>query len=119
MLWQDNQSFWSNNKTPLKQEIIFASTGTKNPSDKPWKYVDALAGSDIQTNPPQTNDAVAQSGHRFERKIDCLPPKAVLDELLTSIDWQKLEEDLMSDGLAKFATPHKALIELITQKTRH
>lgn len=119
MLWQDNQLFWSENRTPLKQEIIFASTGTKNPADKPWKYVAALAGSDIQTNPPQTNDAVAQSGQNFERKIDSFPPQHVMNELLTSIDWQKLEQDLMADGLAKFATPHKALIELITQKIRH
>ena len=44
ILWRENQTFWQKNKTPLKQEIIFASTGTKSPSDKPWKYVEALAG---------------------------------------------------------------------------
>ncbi|MBX3440341.1 MAG: transaldolase, partial [Planctomycetaceae bacterium] len=51
-IWQRNQEFWANNQTPLSQEIIFASTGTKKPEDPPDKYVTALAGSDIQTNPP-------------------------------------------------------------------
>lgn len=118
ILWQENQSFWQKNKTPLKQEIIFASTGTKSPSDKPWKYVEALAGSDIQTNPPKTNDAVAESNQQFTRKIDRLPAKDIVDEIVGKIDWDLLESDLMSDGLAKFATPHKALIELIAQKSR-
>ena len=117
LLWQENQKFWTTNKTPLKQEIIFASTGTKNPADKPWKYVDALAGSDIQTNPPQTNDAVAKSNEAFSRKIDVLPPKPVVDELVQKIDWHKLEEDLMKDGLAKFSDPHKALLSLVSSKT--
>ena len=53
--------------TPLNQEIVFASTGTKKPEDPPWKYVEALAGSDIQTNPPATNEAVQNSGRTFER----------------------------------------------------
>ena len=44
----------------LQQEMIFASTGTKKPEDPPWKYVEAFAGSDIETNPPATNEAVAE-----------------------------------------------------------
>jgi transaldolase len=118
ILWQENQAFWQKNKTPLKQEIIFASTGTKSPSDKPWKYVEALAGSDIQTNPPKTNDAVAESNQQFTRKVDQFPAQSVVDEIVTKIDWHQLESDLMADGLAKFANPHKALIDLIAQKSR-
>jgi transaldolase len=118
ILWRENQTFWQKNKTPLKQEIIFASTGTKSAADKPWKYVEALAGSDIQTNPPKTNDAVAESNQQFTRKIDHLPAKDIVDEIVGKIDWDLLESDLMSDGLAKFANPHKALIELIAQKSR-
>jgi transaldolase len=118
MLWQENQKFWQSHNTPLHQEIIFASTGTKNPSDKAWKYVAALAGSDIQTNPPATNDAVAKSGETFTRKIDQLPATAVVDELMTKIDWHKLEDDLMRDGLAKFADPQKALLDLVGRKAK-
>ena len=40
--------------------MIFASTGTKKPEDPPWKYVEAFAGSDIETNPPATNAAVQE-----------------------------------------------------------
>jgi len=118
LLWQANQNFWADNKTPLKQEIIFASTGTKNPEDKPWKYVAALAGSDIQTNPPATNDAVAKSTQNFTRLVDHLPAPSIVEELQGKIDWTKLEQDLMRDGLAKFADPHKALIQLVGQKSQ-
>jgi transaldolase len=118
MLWRENQQFWQEHRTPLHQQIIFASTGTKSPTDKAWKYVAALAGSDIQTNPPATNDAVAKSGETFTRKIDHLPPASVVDELMTKIDWHKLEEDLMRDGLAKFADPQKALLDLVGRKAK-
>ena len=61
-IWAENRRFWSEHNTPLQQEMIFASTGTKKPQDPPWKYVEAFAGSDIETNPPATNDAVEKSG---------------------------------------------------------
>ena len=64
-IWRANQKFWAARPTPLRQEIVFASTGTKKPEDPPWKYVVALAGSDIQTNPPATNEAVEASGLVF------------------------------------------------------
>ena len=43
------------------QRLLCASTGTKKPEDAPWKYVEAFAGSDIETNPPATNAAVQAS----------------------------------------------------------
>src|SRR5262245_31824141 len=49
-IWRMNQQFWADKKLPLKQEMVFASTGTKKPGDPPWKYVEAFAGSDIETN---------------------------------------------------------------------
>ena len=45
-LWKLNQEFWKDKKLPLKQEIIFASTGTKDPKLPADKYVEALAGSE-------------------------------------------------------------------------
>src|SRR5256885_333694 len=51
-LWHLNQKFWADKKLPLKQEIVFASTGTKKPDDPPWKYVEAFAGSDLEDHPP-------------------------------------------------------------------
>jgi transaldolase len=115
-LWLANQKFWSSRRTLLRQEIIFASTGTKKPSDPPWKYVAALAGSDIQTNPPATNDAVEASGLAFHRTVDQLPPADVLAEIDAIVDPQKLEDQLMREGVAKFADPHKALLKLLGEK---
>lgn len=115
-LWKENEAWWQDKKLPLKQEIIFASTGTKMPDDPKDKYVTALAGSDIQTNPPETNDAVQQLGRSYTRTVDQFPPKAVLDEIDQKVDFQKMEEFLMEEGLEKFAKPQKALLEIIAKK---
>jgi transaldolase len=115
-IWADNREWWSSKKLPLAQELIFASTGTKKATDKPWKYVEAFAGSDIETNPPATNDAVAKSGITFTRQVDKLPPKEVLDEIDRLVSIEHMEETLMSEGIKKFADPQKALLKLIAEK---
>ncbi len=115
-LWKLNQEFWKPKNLALQQEIIFASTGTKKPTDPADKYVAALAGSDIQTNPPATNDAVEKLNREYTRKIDQLPPKEVLDEIDKKVDPKKLEDKLMEEGTAKFADPQHALLKQIAQK---
>jgi transaldolase len=117
-IWRENQRFWKEQKTPLAQEMIFASTGTKNATDPPWKYVEAFAGSDIETNPPATNDAVQQSGRTFTRQVDQLPPQAVLDEIAAKVSSEHLEATLMEEGVKKFADPQKTLLKLIAGKRR-
>src|SRR5205085_711907 len=77
-IWQMNRKFWADKKLPLKQEMIFASTGTKKPEDPPWKYVEAFAGADILTNPPATNDKIQASGRTIARQVDQMPPADVL-----------------------------------------
>ena len=113
-----NEQFWADKKLPLKQEMIFASTGTKKKEDPPWKYVEAFAGSDIETNPPATNDQVQASGRTFTRQVDQLPPQDVLDEIDRKVDMKKLETTLMEEGLKKFADPGKALLALIAEKRK-
>ena len=115
-LWQENQQFWQEHPTPLKQEIVFASTGTKSADDPPWKYVAALVGSDIQTNPPATNEAVENSVKVFPRTVDQMPPADICEEIVEKVDMQQLEDTLMSEGIQKFADPQKDLLELIAQK---
>jgi transaldolase len=117
-IWQMNQRFWADKKVPLKQEMIFASTGTKKPEDPPWKYVEAFAGSDIETNPPATNDQVEASGRSFTRQVDQLPPADVLAEIEKAVDMKHLEDTLMAEGVKKFADPQKALMALIAAKRR-
>jgi transaldolase len=115
-IWKMNQSFWQNKGLKLKQEMIFASTGTKRPEDAPWKYVEAFAGSDIETNPPATNDLVQKSGRLFTREVDQLPSAEVLAEIDRLVDMQQLEKTLMEEGIKKFADPQKALLALIAKK---
>ncbi|MEX0866221.1 MAG: transaldolase family protein [Pirellulales bacterium] len=115
-IWRTNRDFWNDKQLPLAQEMIFASTGTKKPEDPPWKYVEAFAGSDIETNPPATNDAVEQSGRVIASNIEQLPPREVLEEINAAINMQHLEETLMEEGIQKFADPQKKLLKLIEDK---
>ena len=115
-MWHENRTFWENQSCPLAQEMVFASTGTKNPEDAPWKYVAALAGSDIQTNPPATNDAVEQSGMTLPRTVDQMPDEAVLRDIDTHVVETQMHDVLMQEGIQKFVAPQKALLDLIAAK---
>ncbi len=116
-IWKKNRDLWKNQGTPLAQEIIFASTGTKKPEDPPDKYVAALAGSDIQTNPPATNDAIQKmAGKTFTRQVGQLPPQEVLAEIGQKVDFTQMETVLMEEGLKKFCDPQRALLDLIREK---
>jgi transaldolase len=115
-IWKLNCEFWAGKGLKLQQEMIFASTGVKKKEDSPWKYVEAFAGSDIETNPPGTNKLVQNSGWSFARRIDEMPNSRTLEEIDKKVDMKKLEETLMDEGLAKFADPQKALIKLIGEK---
>ncbi len=115
-IWTENQKFWADKGLALEQELIFASTGTKDPAESPTRYVEALAGSDIQTNPPETNQAVADSGIDFSRRVDQMPSDAVLAEIDQKVDMQKLHDALMAEGVDKFIKPQRALLKLIGEK---
>ena len=115
-VWQANQEFWNGKGLPLQQELIFASTGTKKPTDPAWKYVAALAGSDIQTNPPETNEAIATSSIVFGRTVDVMPTQEIQHEIDTKVDMQVMHEVLMKQGVEKFVKPQRALLSLIAKK---
>ncbi len=115
-IWRDNHSFWSDKGLELEQELIFASTGTKDPREAPWKYVEALAGSDIQTNPPETNGAIAKSDIRFHRTVDQMPAEVIQQEIDAKVDTAAMHRVLMAEGVDKFVKPQRALIELIAEK---
>jgi transaldolase len=117
-IWRRNSDFWKDKKLPLHEEMIFASTGTKKPEDPADKYVASFAGSDIETNPPATNDAVQKLGKTYTRQVDQLPPADVLAEIDRLVDMHKLETVLMEEGLKKFADPQKGLLQLIANKRK-
>lgn len=115
-IWRQNQDFWRDKKLRLSQEIVFASTGVKKPTDPPDKYVEALAGSDIETNPSATNDAVQKLNKRYTRKIDQMPPDNVVKEIDQKVDMARMERVLMEEGVKKFCDPQHALLTLIAEK---
>jgi transaldolase len=115
-IWRMNQEFWRDKGLKLQQEIIFASTGTKKKTDPADRYVEALAGSDIQTNPPATNDAVEALKKEYTRKVDQMPAEEVVREIEQKVDQRKLEDKLMEEGTAKFADPQKSLLKQIAEK---
>ncbi len=115
-IWQMNLEFWANKQLPLKQEIVFASTGPKIEGDSPRKYVGAFAGSDIVTNPPEVNRQIQEQGHPFERQIEQMPPEEVVRELDQKIDMFSMHEILMQEGIDKFAKPQKKLRQTIVEK---
>tara|TARA_Y100000385_G_scaffold280999_1_gene333007 strand:+ start:560 stop:1615 length:1056 start_codon:yes stop_codon:yes gene_type:complete len=115
-VWQANQDFWNDKGLRLQQELIFASTGTKKPSDPTWKYVQALAGSDIQTNPPETNAAIASSDIEFCRTVDVMPTLQIQQQIDSNIDMQTMHDVLMKQGVDKFVKPQRELLSLIAKK---
>jgi len=115
-LWQDNEDFWADKNLKLQQEIIFASTGAKLDWQPADYYVEKLAGSGIQTNPPETNDAINQLDKTYARTVDQMPPQRVQDEIDQKVDDDKMVATLMEEGLAKFADPFKKLLDSIKEK---
>jgi len=115
-LYLRNRDFWADKGLKLDQEIIFASTGAKLDGQPEDFYVEAVAGDDIQTNPPETNEWIANSGKTYTRKVAELPPQALQDEIDEKVDVQAMEDKLMEEGTAKFADPHKKLITKIAER---
>jgi transaldolase len=117
-IWAENKEFWSNKGLRLDQELIFASTGVKDPKLPAWKYVAALAGSDIQTNPPETNEAVAKSNVTFKYAVDQLPPESVQAEIDKALDVAHMHKVLMEEGVAKFVKPQRGLLKVVADKRK-
>ena len=106
-----NQEFWADKGTAVKQELIFASTGTKKKTDDAWKYVEAFAGSDIETNPPKTNADVQASGKTFTRHVDEMPSAEVIAEIEHKVSEEHLEETLMRGRIAEVRRPAERIAE--------
>jgi len=114
--WAANRDFWKGHPTPLEQEIVFASTGVKQAGLDPCRYVAALAGDDIQTNPPATNHAADDPTRTFTPQLEQMPPAEIVAELDRAVDMHRLEGVLMREGIEKFVAPQKALLALIASR---
>jgi len=112
----ENAWFWADKDLALQQEMIFASTGKKLDWQAEDYYIGELAGSDILTNPPATNAAIESAQGSYSALSRQLPGTEVIDEISQKIDMAQLEASLMAEGTAKFADPHKSLIQTIAHK---
>lgn len=107
------------------QRLLWASTGTKDPSYSDVKYVDALVGPDtVTTLPPETLAAFRDHG-RAVRQLPDDPDgqSAMLEETLRGfaalgIDLQAASARLESEGLAKFVEPHEATLAALRARIR-
>jgi transaldolase len=106
-------------KGALPQHVLWASTGTKDPSFSDTKYVEALIGPEtVNTIPIETLDAYRDHGqpaNRLEQDLD----KAiqVLDELKKiGINLDELTAQLESEGIEKFNKPYDRLLQAIEGK---
>jgi transaldolase len=115
-VWRENQAFWKDKSLRLAQDIVFASTGVKNPADPPDKYVEALAGSDIQTNPPDTIAAIQRLNKNYTPKVNQPLSQAVETEMQRKVDTETLGRVLLDEGKRKFVEPQRALLKLIAAK---
>jgi transaldolase len=115
-IWRENLGCWKDKRLRLQQEIVFASTGVKKPTDPPDKYAEALGGSDIETNPSATNEAIETSLKTYTNRLDRMPSASILDEVDMRVDMAALERRLMDEGTKKFADAQRAMLSLIAQK---
>jgi len=103
------------------QNVLWASTGTKNPDYSDVKYVESLIGPEtVNTLPQETMDAYRDHGDPAPRLETELGRAAEvfrqLKELNIDIDeqTQKLEEE----GIRKFNEPYDSLLATLEAKRR-
>ena len=103
------------------QRLLWASTGTKDPSYSDVMYVDELVGPDtVNTLPPSTIEACADHcdvDSRVETKVDEAYQliKSLKDPDI-NIDINQVMEELLVDGIDKFVKPFEALMSSLEEK---
>ncbi|PID66545.1 MAG: transaldolase [Gammaproteobacteria bacterium] len=101
------------------QRLLWASTGTKDPSYSDVLYVESLIGKDtVNTLPPATYDAFKDHGKIAETIVsDVLEAKALM-ELLPQygIDLDLITQQLERDGVAAFEQSFNALLSVLAEK---
>jgi transaldolase len=103
------------------QRVLWASTGTKNPSYRDVLYVEELIGPDtINTMPPETLAAFRDHGQpraSLESGLD--EAQRVLDELQQAgISLARITDELVIDGVKKFVEPYTQLLAAVEKKAR-
>jgi transaldolase len=105
------------------QRLLWASTGTKDPSYSDVMYVDGLVGNDtVNTLPPNTIEACADHcdpASRIEAGIDeAYRLIASLKDPDVNIDLDSVMDELLIDGIDKFVKPFDSLMKSLDGKVK-
>src|SRR4051794_26423281 len=103
------------------QRLLWASTGTKNPSYSDVLYVEELIGPDtVNTMPPATMDAFRDHGTpRASLDEDVAGAQAVMDTLSKAgISIDEITARLVEDGVKLFADAADQLYAAVQKKRR-
>ena len=101
------------------QRLLWASTGTKDPSYPTTLYVDTLIGPDtVNTMPPATMDAFRETGTVAQTLVqDVDGARAVMAEAKRlGIDVDAVTDTLVEEGVASFAKAFEDLLGAIAKK---
>ncbi len=105
------------------QRLLWASTGTKDPSYSDVMYVDGLVGNDtVNTLPPATIEACADHcdpASRIEAGVDeAYRLVASLKDPDINIDLDAVMGELLVDGIDKFVKPFDSLMKSLDGKVK-
>jgi transaldolase len=105
------------------QRLLWASTGTKDPSYSDVMYVDGLVGADtVNTLPPNTIEACADHcdpASRIEAGVDeAYRLVASLKDSDVNIDLDAVMDELLIDGIDKFVKPFDSLMKSLDGKVK-
>lgn len=106
-------------KGAKKQKVLWASTGTKDPSFSDVKYVEALIGPDtINTLPMETIDAFRDHGVAEDHlENNLMQATKELDQLKENgIDLDQLTQQLEEEGVQKFNKAYTSLLKAVKEK---
>jgi transaldolase len=105
------------------QRLLWASTGTKDPSYSDVMYVDGLVGNDtVNTLPPATIEACADHcdpANRIEAGVDeAYRLVASLKDPDININLDEVMAELLLDGIDKFVKPFESLTKSLEEKMK-
>ncbi len=105
----------------MTQRLLWASTGTKDPSYSDVLYVEELIGPDtVNTIPPATLEAFRDHGHaRATLEDDVIAAHDVMETLgKVGISMQQVTSDLVKQGVKLFADAFDKLLNSVDRKCK-